>query len=312
MEFPVEAGRYILYVSRACPWACRVLAVLSLRGLGALVRVVVVCPTWARTSDSDEHRGWVFRARAAAGGPDAAMMECAESCPLTGATTLRGVYEALCSEAGSPAPIKFTVPLLVDAVARRIVCNESSVLLRSLGGGPATAQLASLGALHLRPPTIAAAVDAECEAMYEAFNNGVYKCGFATTQAAYDVAARGVAAWLDAAEARLASDGRRFLCGDELTEADIRAYVTLVRYDAVYRVHFKCIFRAVRDLPALRAYTSRVHKALQSPSAVGGASGGSHPVTDMVHIKQHYFGSHPKLNPYGIVPAPAPGEGIFD
>jgi len=302
--FPVERGRYVLYVSLACPWACRVLAVLALRGLGGLVRVVVCCPTWARTAPgADEHRGWVFRARAAEGSVDAALAGVPLVDPVFGCETVRGIYELLCAEAGAPPPAKFTVPLLVDARARRVVCNESAVLLRDLGG-PAVAEFAARAGPELRPAALAAAVDAENDAMYDALNNGVYKCGFATTQAAYDAAAAALAAWLDAAEARLA-DGRAFLLGAALTEADVRAYVTLVRYDPVYVVHFKCAFRSVRAMPALAAYVRRVHAALRA----GAPAGAPHPVTDLAHIKQHYFGSHPTLNPHGIVPRAAPGEG---
>jgi putative glutathione S-transferase len=307
--FPLERDRYVLYVSRACPWACRVLAVIAHRGLEGLLRVVVCAPTWARTKpEADEHRGWVFRARAAPGGVDAGLAEVPLAEPVFGAETVRGVYELLCAEAGVPPPAKFTVPLLVDARARRIVCNESSILLRDLGGPLADAFATRGASVPLRPAALLAAVDAECEAMYEALNNGVYRCGFATTQAAYDAAAAALAAWLDAAEARLA-DGRSFLCGAALTEADVRAYVTLVRYDAVYVVHFKCVFRTVRGLPRLAAYVRRVHAALRG----GAAAGAAHPVTDLLHIKQHYFASHPTLNPHAIVPMAAPGEGAeFD
>jgi len=302
--FPVEAGRYVLYVSRACPWACRVLAVIALRGLGGLVRVVTTSPVWARTRpEADEHRGWVFRARAAPGSADAADADVPLVDPVFGAESVRAVYELLCAEAGVLPPAKFTVPLLVDAVARRVVCNESALLVRDLGG-PAVDAFATRSCAPLRPAALAAALDAECDAMYDALNNGVYKCGFATTQAAYDAAAAALAAWLDAAAARLA-DGRAFLLGDALTEADVRAYVTLVRYDAVYVVHFKCVFRTVRALPALLAYVRRVHAALRA----GAPPGAPHPVTDLAHIKRHYFMSHATLNPHAIVPMPATGEG---
>jgi putative glutathione S-transferase len=223
--------------------------------------------------------------------------------PVFGAATVREVYEVLCAEAGVPPPSKFTVPLLVDARARRIVCNESSVLLRDLGGA-AVESFATRGCPPLRPAALIEAIDAECAGMYDALNNGVYRCGFATTQAAYDEAAAALAAWLDGAEARLA-DGRAFLCGAALSEADVRAYVTLVRFDPVYVVHFKTAFRSIRAMPHLFAYLRRVHKELK----VGAPAAAPHPVTDVRHIKQHYFGSHPTLNPHGIVPAPAPGEG---
>ena len=294
---PLPPGRYALYVSLACPWACRILALLALRGLRADLDVIICCLTWEPTLPAqDAHRGWVFRARAKAGSVDAALAEVPLVDPHFGQDTIRGIYALLCAEAGIPPPQKFTVPLLVDLEERRIVCNESSVLLRDLAG-------AGTGSFELRPAALRGEVEALNESMYEAFNNGVYRCGFATTQEAYNAAARDVSAFLDGLVERL-SDGREFLCGDCFTEADIRCYVTLVRYDPVYVVHFKCAFRSVRASPLLLRYMRRCHGLLGR-----GEPEGSHPVTNLLHIKQHYFGSHPTLNPYGIVPAPALGEG---
>ena len=270
---PLEPGRYALYISLACPWACRVLAVLALRGLRDRVAVVACAPTWEATAPAeDAHRGWVFRARARAGGVDAGLADVPLVDPFFGQETVRGVYALLCSEAGVPPPAKFTVPLLVDLRARRIVCNESSVLVRALGSGAAAG--APAGAPDLCPPELLAQVEAHNEAMYSAFNNGVYRCGFSTTQAAYDAAAADVAAYLDATAALLA-DGRAFLCGPALTESDVRLYVTLVRFDPVYVRHcwalplfFPCRAGAAPGRPA-RALT-RPPRFDFSPPALAG------------------------------------------
>ena len=169
-DFPAEGGgRYVLYVSYACPWASRVLAALALKGLEREVAVVVCAPTWRRTrpegegegEGADSHRGWVFRARAAPGSPDAALAEVPEREPLFGAETVREVYERCALPPGAAAVTKFTVPLLVDSRTRRAVCNESSLLLRDLGGALFDAcGAARFPGVDLCPPALAAEVEA--------------------------------------------------------------------------------------------------------------------------------------------------------
>lgn len=306
-EFPIEAGRYAVYVSLACPWACRVLAALQLKGLD-FIDVVVCSPTWQPTLPAeDSHCGWVFRSRALPGSVDASLTEVPLVDPHFHAQTIREVYTILCKEAGIPLPVKFTVPLLVCYKTRRIVCNESSLILRGLGGDLCNA-LAKHPQVDLYPTHLWAAIEAANTDMYDAMNNGVYKCGFATTQEAYSAASASLSAYFDRAEQLLST--QRYLCGPELTEADIRLYVTLVRFDAVYQVHFKCIFRSVRGSKVIGAYVKDVHRVLGGGGGGGAAAALPHPVTNLVHIKQHYFGSHPKLNPYGIVPTPHPREGV--
>ena len=305
--FPAEPGRYTLYVSLACPWACRVLAALALKGLEAAFTIVHVCPTWAPTAPGlDEHRGWVFRSLAAAGSADAALHEVPLVDPLFGAPTLRAVYEACALPEGAARPSKFTVPLLIDARTRAVVCNESSLLLRDIGG-PAFNAHARFPGVDLCPAGLRGEIEAVSEGMYEAVNNGVYKCGFAASQAAYDAAAGALAAALDGLAARLSAPGcGGYLCGGVLTEADVRLFVTLVRFDPVYVAHFKTCFRSVRAEPALLAFLRRVHAAV---GGAGGCSVGAASVR-LDHIKQHYFGSHPKLNPHGIVPMAHKDEGV--
>ena len=308
-EFPAEGGgRYVLYVSFACPWACRVLAALALKGLEREVTIVPCCPTWRATrpeSAADGHRGWVFRARHAAGSVDAALEDVPLREPLFGAETVREVYER-CELPAGVAISKFTVPLLVDSRTKRAVCNESSLLLRDFGGHLFDA-VAHFPAVDLCPSALAAEVEAVSESFYGSINDGVYKCGFAQTQAAYESAARTAAAALVELEARLSRPGcGGFLVGGQLTEADLRLFVTLVRWDAVYRVHFKTSFATIRDSPALLAFLRRVHGAR---GGEGGATVGAASVS-LAHIKQHYFGSHEKLNPFGIVPLAHPREGV--
>jgi putative glutathione S-transferase len=197
-----------------------------------------------------------------------------------GARFLREVYlraDPRCS--GS-----VTVPVLWDRERRTIVSNESAEIIEMLDeafeGGPELWPLAmreEMGALN--------------ERVYHGLNNGVYRAGFAVSQEAYDEAVAGVFETLDWLEARL-GDGRRFLMGDALTLADIRLFTTLVRFDPVYVGHFKCNVRRIVDYPLLSAFTRRV---FQTDGIAG--------TVDLDHIKRHYYGSHPTINPTGIVPA---------
>jgi putative glutathione S-transferase len=181
---------------------------------------------------------------------------------------------------------RVTVPVLWDKATGRIVSNESAEILRmfiaAFDGLRATAG-------DYYPEAHRAEIDAVNERVYANLNNGVYRAGFATTQAAYEAAIEGVFDTLDWLEERLA--GQRFLVGDALTEADIRLFTTLVRFNAVYHGHFKCNRRALVTYPALWAYTRDLY---QHPAI--------RPTVDLGHIKGHYYGSHPWLNPSRIVP----------
>ena len=197
-----------------------------------------------------------------------------------GARFLREVYlraDPRCS--GS-----VTVPVLWDTVRRTIVSNESAEIIAMLDeafdGGPALAPAALQGEM--------AAVDGR---VYPGLNNGVYRAGFARTQEAYDPAVREVFAILDWLEDRL-GDGRAFLFGNAMTLSDIRLFTTLVRFEPVYHGHFKCNVRRLRDYPALWRFTRRM---FQWPGVAD--------TVDLDHIKRHYYGSHPTVNPTGIVPA---------
>ena len=263
-RFPPEPGRYHLYVSLACPWAHRTLIARHLKGLEEAVSVSVVHPLML-----DE--GWELRDDFPGATGD----------PLLGARYLREVYTA----AEPAATTRVTVPVLWDRKEGTIVNNESREVLRMLDH-----DFAGLAAhdTDLAPPALRSEIDATIDAIYDAVNNGVYRCGFAGSQAAYEEAADALYAALDYWEEVLG--GRRYLCGDRLTEADICLYPTLIRFDAVYAVHFKCSERAIREYPNLMGYLRELY---QVPAF--------RETTDFDHIRHHYYRSHPFLNPAGLV-----------
>ena len=262
--FRAESGRYHLYVSLACPWAHRTLIMRNLKGLASMIGISVV--HWLMGDD-----GWTF-----APGPGVVPDT------VNGAATLRRIYTL----ADSHCTTRVTVPVLWDKATGRIVSNESAEILRMFNEA-----FDGLGAAagDYYPRSHRAEIDAVNERVYADLNNGVYRAGFATTQEAYEIAAGGVFDTLDWLEERLA--GRRFLVGGAITEADIRLFTTLVRFDAVYHGHFKCNRRALVAYPALWAYTRDLY---QHPAI--------RPTVDLAHVKGHYYGSHPWLNPSRIVP----------
>lgn len=257
--FRAEAGRYHLYVALICPWASRTLAARKLKGLEDVISVSVVEP------DLDAE-GWRF-----AEGAD----------PLNHARHMHEIYTA----ADSRYTGRATVPVLWDKQAKTIVNNESADILRILNTG--------FGALakndiDLYPEHLRAAIDALNGPLYDKLNNGVYRCGFATTQGAYEEAFHGVFQMLDELEERLASGP--YLFGEELTEADIRLFVTLIRFDAAYYGLFKANLRRIADYPNLAAYQARL---LSLPAF--------RDTVNISHIKRGYY-SIKSLNPNGIVP----------
>lgn len=267
--FKAEAGRYHLYVSLACPWAHRVLIMRALKGLEEMISVSVV--HWLMAED-----GWTF-----ADGPGVVPDD------VNGAAFLHQVYTAAQPDYSG----RVTVPVLWDKQRRTIVNNESAQIIRML-----TRAFDGVGALQgdYYPEELRDEIEAVNARVYDGLNNGVYKAGFATSQAAYDEAVALVFDTLDWLEDRLSS--RRYLIGDRLTEADIRLFTTLMRFDEVYHGHFKCNIRRIVDYPALWAFTRDI---FQAPGVAG--------TVNMDHIKGHYYESHRTINPTGIVPAgPAP------
>ncbi|SFP78590.1 glutathione S-transferase family protein [Sphingomonas rubra] len=261
---PAANGRYHLYVSYACPWAHRTLIGRALKGLEEAIGVSVVDPVML------DH-GWTFdTARGGTGDP------------LHGSDYLWQLY----ARARQGYTGKVTVPVLWDRERDDIVSNESAEIIRMLG----TAWDA-LGArpLDLYPAVHRDEIDAVNARIYDTVNNGVYKAGFATTQAAYEAAVGPLFETLDELEERLST--RDWLVGDAMTEADIRLFTTLVRFDPVYVGHFKCNVRRIADYPALEAYLERF---LADPAIAD--------TVHLDHIKTHYYASHRDLNPSGIVP----------
>lgn len=220
--------------------------------------------------------GWVFET------PD----------PVFGCADLRQVYDAASPEGRYIG--RCTAPVLVDARTQRIVSNESADIVRMLNGFDVEGSSATV---DLYPPSLQAEIDALNDWVYREVSNGVYRCGFATTQDAYDVAARELRVAMDALEARL-GDGRAFLLGARVTEADVRLLPTVVRYDAVYAGVFKCGAQRIRDLPGVHAWMRRMW-ALPTPP--GGARVSE--TFDVDAARRSYYGQLFPLNPGGIVPA---------
>ena len=259
-DFPADRDRYHLYIAHPCPWAHRVVIYRRLRGLEDAIGLTAVDPI-------RDQRGWRFTSE-----PD----------PVNGFELLSEAYAASDpSHAG-----RVTVPVLWDKETSRIVNNESSEIIRMLNfefddwGDPS---------VDFYPEPLRDEIDRVNELVYRNVNNGVYGCGFASTQKAYNQAFEQLFDTLDALEERLS--GARYLCGDWTTEADWRLFPTLVRFDAVYVGHFKCNKRRIVDYPNLWGYCRDL---FQQP--------GIAETVDFDEIKRHYFQTHISLNPSGVVP----------
>ncbi|MGZ8299601.1 MAG: glutathione S-transferase family protein [Rhodoplanes sp.] len=262
--FAAAPGRYHLYVSLACPWAHRTLILRKLKKLDGAISVSVVSPHMGGA-------GWTFDESEGSTG-DA----------LNGARTLADIYRL----ADPRFTGRVTVPVLWDKTRRTIVNNESSEIIRMLNS--AFDAFTDVTA-DFYPPELREAIDEINALVYPSINNGVYRTGFATTQAAYEEAFLALFEALDAIESRLAS--KRYLIGNAITEADVRLFTTLVRFDAVYVGHFKCNLRRIADYPNLSNYLRDLY---QTP--------GFGETVNLDHIKRHYYGSHRQINPTSIVP----------
>ncbi len=262
--FAAAPGRYHLYVSYACPWAHRTLIFRALKGLTDAIAVSVV--HWFM----GEH-GWSF---AAGDGviPD----------PLFQAEFLHQIY----TQANPTYTGRVTVPVLWDTQRQTIVNNESAEIIRMFNSA-----FDHLGATpgDYYPAPLRPEIDALNDRIYNTVNNGVYKCGFATTQAAYEEAIAPLFDTLDWLDHRLAT--QPYLTGEQVTEADWRLFTTLVRFDPVYVGHFKCNLRRIVDYPHLWPYLRRLYHTPGIAETV-----------NMHHIKAHYYQSHKTINPTGIVP----------
>jgi putative glutathione S-transferase len=262
--FRAEPGRYLLYVSLACPWAHRTLIFRALKGLERMIDISVV--HWLMRSE-----GWTF-----APGPGVIPD------PVMGARYLYEIYTAAVPHYTG----RVTVPVLWDKQRRTIVNNESSEIIRMLNSA-----FDGVGALpgNYYPEPLRDEIDALNARIYETVNNGVYRAGFATTQEAYEEAIGPLFSTLDLHEERLG--WQRYLCGETLTEADWRLFTTLIRFDPVYVGHFKCNLRRIADYPNLFRFLVEL---LGMPGVAK--------TVDLGHIKRHYYESHLTINPTGIVP----------
>ncbi|MGI9330543.1 MAG: glutathione S-transferase family protein [Gammaproteobacteria bacterium] len=263
--FKAEAGRYHLYVSWACPWAHRTIIYRELKGLQNFISLSVVNAYMGP-------EGWTFEPGAGVVPDD-----------VNGASRLHQIY----TRADAHYSGRVTVPVLWDIQRQTIVSNESADIIRMLNSA-----FDSLGAkaLNLYPVPLQAEIDSLNEFIYPTINNGVYKAGFATEQGPYDEAVVNLFAALDKMEVLLGN--KRYLTGDEITEADWRLFTTLVRFDAVYVAHFKCNIRELRDYPNLWGYLRDLY---QQP--------GIAKTVDIDYIKAHYYRSQVAVNPTGVVPA---------
>jgi putative glutathione S-transferase len=262
-RWPVEPGRYRLVVSLACPWAHRAVIVGKLLGLEDAISLAVVDPI-------RDEQGWRFTLDP--GGQD----------PVLGIRYLAEAYRA-----SDPDYLgRVTVPAIVDTVSGLVVTNDYPQITLDLS--TEWVDFHRPGAPQLIPAD-RQEMDKLIAEIYSDVNNGVYRCGFATTQEAYETAYDALFARLDVLEQRLAD--RDYLLGDTLSEVDVRLFTTLVRFDAVYHGHFKCNRVKLTELPNLWAYARRLY---QSP--------GFGETVDFDHIKRHYYLTHDTLNPTGIVP----------
>jgi putative glutathione S-transferase len=261
--FPAASGRYHLYVSLACPWAHRTIIVRRLKGLEEVIGLTIVDPI-------RDQRGWAF-----SGAPGTDLD------PLHGFDFLSEVYDL--SETG---PHHVSVPVLFDRETNRIVNNESSEIIRMLDSEfDAFTELR----LELYPEALRSEIEELEGEVYTNVNDGVYKCGFAGSQEAYDDAVRWLFWTLDRLETRLGE--HRYLHGDRITEADWRLFTTLIRFDPVYHTHFKCNLRLIADSPNLLGYARDLYQVPGVAETV-----------DLDQIKRHYYLTHPQLNPRRIVP----------
>ncbi len=263
--FKAQADRYHLYVSLACPWAHRTMIFRTLKGLEDMISVSTV--HWYMAD-----KGWTFQPGDGVV-PDS----------VNNAEYMYQIYTAALSDYSG----RVTVPVLWDKQTKTIVSNESPEIIRMFNSA-----FDNIGAKagDYYPQALRAEIDQINERVYESVNNGVYKCGFATTQAAYDEAIVPLFDTLDWLDQRLSS--QRYLTGNAITEADWRLFTTLIRFDPVYVGHFKCNIRRIADYPNLSGY---VRDLYQQP--------GIAETVNMQHIKDHYYASHESVNPSRIVPA---------
>jgi glutathionyl-hydroquinone reductase len=262
--YKAEAGRYHLYVSLACPWAHRTLIFRRLKKLEDVISISIVNPYMGK-------HGWTFE-------PD-------EACVADTINNKQYLYE-IYKLARNDYTGRVTVPVLWDRKTSSIVSNESADIIRMLN---AEFDAFSDVRTDYYPEALSTEIDSINSMIYENINNGVYRCGFATRQEAYEEAFTQLFETLDTLEVLL--DKQRYLAGSQLTEADWRLFTTLLRFDPVYVGHFKCNKRRIADYHNLSNYLRELY---QHP--------GIEQTVNFRHIKRHYYQSHPNINPTGIIP----------
>ncbi|KAJ0392602.1 hypothetical protein P43SY_002269 [Pythium insidiosum] len=288
----VKGLQDMLYVGLGCPFACRVLSAIQVKGLQDMVDVTIVHPVFQRTRPDDAedtHTGWAIvdpKATPFLAGPTGIGQYSSEGCspdPVHGAKFVRDLYE----RALGPNPgVRFSVPLLWDKKTNTIVSTESADILRNFNSAFESLRPSSV---DLYPEALRAQIDETNEWVADAINNGVYKAGFAQSQSVFDEAIVKLYAALDRVEAILSK--QRFLIGKAFTEADIRLFVTLIRFDEVYAVMYKTNKKLIRDYPNISNYLKDVYQVPGMKATV-----------NFRHIRESYFASNPTLNPFSIVP----------
>ncbi|KAF9567172.1 hypothetical protein CPC08DRAFT_627218 [Agrocybe pediades] len=267
-----EQNRYHLYVSYACPWATRTLIVRKLKGLENLIPVTVVSPFMGAD-------GWPFA--------QVSPFPAADEDPLYKSAHVKDLY----FKADPDYSGRFTVPVLWDKKLHTIVNNESSEIIRIFNTAFNDFIPADKAEITYYPEALRKEIDELNEWVYHDINNGVYKSGFASTQEAYEKAVHTLFNSLDRVEKLLT--GKEYLIGDRLTEADIRLFVTIIRFDPVYVGHFKCNIRTIRNgYPAIHKWMQNLY--WNNPAFKD--------TTNFEHIKAHYYWSHPHINPTRIIP----------
>lgn len=271
--YPAAAGRYHLYVSLACPWASRTLIFRNLKGLEDAIGLTIVDPI-------RDDKGWAFRAPSDKWPPN----EHFESTdPVNGFQYLSEAYRATDPNFNE----RITVPVLWDTKTKKIVNNCEDDICPMFNS--VFDEFAKNRGLDLFPEEIKQEHAQLSDFIYDNINNGVYRAGFATRQAPYDRACNRLFNALDELEKRLTT--RRYLFGDRIVEADWRLFCTLVRFDVVYYIHFKCSLRRILDYPNLQAYLMDLYQIPAIAETV-----------NFEHIKRHYYMTHEEINPSRIVP----------
>lgn len=271
-EFKPELNRYSFYHSFACPWSTRVYMAIKLKGLEHAIKPISIVQTFLGEG------GWKFNA-------DDDVCEGSTVDQVHGKRFLREIYTL--SNDNEPWTGKVTVPVLFDTKTDRIVNNESAEIIRILNSN--LNEFAKYPDIDIYPEQLRAKIDETNEFVYHKINNGVYKCGFAQSQSAYEESFHELFKALDKVEEIL--DSSRYICGTHFTEADIRLFTTLVRFDPVYHNHFRCNKKKLKEYPNLWNYQLEI---AQMPWVK--------PTINMEHIKNHYYQSHLSINPFGIVP----------